>query len=82
MQYKKDVYLSLILFDIPSSLLLYDQRLNHDRLLLLIMLFEYRNTGTRVVLVHNNSILQGPTIHEFNNMHDSHIIPFKHAYFT
>ena len=31
-----------------------DDRLNHDRLLTLIRLFEYRNTGTRVLLVHDD----------------------------
>ena len=30
-----------------------DDRLKHDRLLTLIRLFEYRNTGTRVLLVHD-----------------------------
>ena len=30
-----------------------DDRLKHDRLLNLIRLFEYRNTGTRVLLVHD-----------------------------
>ena len=33
-----------------------DDRLKHDRLLTLIRLFEYRNTGTRVVLVHDKHI--------------------------
>ena len=31
-----------------------DDRLKHDRLLTLIWLFEYRNTRTRVLLVHDD----------------------------
>ena len=31
-----------------------NDRLKHDRLLTLIRLFEYRNTGTRVLLVHDD----------------------------
>ena len=34
-----------------------DDRLKHDRLLTLIKLFEYRNTGTKVLLVHDNILL-------------------------
>ena len=63
-----------------------DDRLKHDRLLTLIRLFGYRNTGTRVVLVHDNKhiiyYIQGATPHSCNvsnNLHDSHIIQFKHA---
>ena len=58
--------------------------LKHDRLLVLFRSFEYRNTGTRVVLVHDIWRIQGPSIHGCNNIHDHdspHIIHFKHAYF-
>ena len=34
-----------------------DDRLKHDRLLTLIRLFQYRNTGTRVMLVLDNNIV-------------------------
>ena len=60
-------------------------RLKHDRMLTLIRLFEYRNTGTRVLLVHDKhttTYIQGRTIHVSNSLHGSHIIQFKHAYFT
>ena len=60
-------------------------RLKHDRMLTLIRLFEYRNTGTRVLLVHNKhttTYIPAPTIHVSNSLHGSHIIQFKHAYFT
>ena len=62
-----------------------DDRLKHDRLLTLIRLFEYRNTGTRVLLVHDDkhtTTYMGPTIHVSNSLHGSHIIQFKHACFT
>ena len=58
-------------------------RLKHDRMLTLIRLFEYRNTGTRVLLVHDkHTYILGPTNHVSNSLHGSHIIQFKHAYFT
>ena len=62
-----------------------DDCLKHDRLLTLIRLFEYRNAGTRVLLVHDKhttTYIQGQTIHVSNSLHGSHIIQFKHAYFT
>ena len=59
-----------------------DDHLKHDRLLTCSRLFEYKNTGTRVVVVHDNNNMQDPTIHVSNNLHDSHIIQFKHASFT
>ena len=51
-----------------------DDHSKHDGLITLIRLFEYRNTGTRVVVVHDNNNMKGPTICVFNNLHDSHII--------
>ena len=62
-----------------------DDRLKHDRLLTLIRLSEYKNTGIRFLLVHDKhttTYIQGPTIHVSNTLHGSHIIQFKHAYFT
>ena len=62
-----------------------DDCLKHDRLLTLIRLFEYRNAGTRVLLVHDKhttTYIQGQTILVSNSLHGSHIIQFKHAYFT
>ena len=57
-------------------MVLCDDRLKHGRLLTLIRLSEYRNAGTRVVLVHDKHIttytIQGPTIHVSNNLHGSH----------
>ena len=41
-----------------------DDLLKHDRLLTLIRLFEYRNTGTRVLLVHDD---KHTTIHTGSN---------------
>ena len=46
-------------------------RLDHDRLLTLIWLFEYRNTGTRVLIVHHKHTIHGPTIHVSNSLHGS-----------
>ena len=42
-----------------------DDHLKYDRLLTLIWLLEYSNTGTRVLLVYDKHITtyQGPTIH-------------------
>ena len=51
-----------------------DDHSKHDRLITLSRLFEYRNTGTRVVVVHDNNNIKGPTICVSNNLHDSHII--------
>ena len=48
-----------------------DDRLKHDRLLTLIWLFEYRTTGTRVLMVHDKRTIQGPTIHVSNSLHSS-----------
>ena len=78
----------LSVMKVDSSLLMVhcDDRLKHDKLLTLIRLFGYRNTGTRVVLVHDNEhiiyCIQGATTHSYNvsnNLHDSHIIQFKHS---
>ena len=38
-----------------------DDRLKHHGLLTLTRLFEYRNTGTRVLLVHDDILLQHTT---------------------
>ena len=54
-----------------------DGHLKHDGLLTLIRLFEYRNTGTRVLLVHDKHT-RGLTIHVSQCLHGSHIIQFKH----
>ena len=61
-----------------------DDRLKHDGLLTLIRLFEYRNTGTRVLLAHDKhtTTYRGLTIHVSQCLHGSHIIQFKHAYLT
>ena len=48
-----------------------DDRLKHDRLLTLIWLFEYRTTGTRVLIVHDKHTIQGVTIHVSNGLHGS-----------
>ena len=48
-----------------------DVRLKHDRLLTLIWLFEYRNTGTRVLIVHDKHTIQGPAIHVSSGLHGS-----------
>ena len=48
-----------------------DDHLKHDRLLTLIWLFEYRNTGTRVLIVHDKDTIQGLTIHVSNGLHGS-----------
>ena len=61
-----------------------DGSLNYDRLLTLIWLL-CRNTGTRILLVHDKCTIyyiQVATIHVRNSLHHSHIIQFKHAYFT
>ena len=55
-----------------------DDHLKHDGLLTLIRLFEYRNTGTRVLLVHDKYTSRDLTIHVSQCLHDSHIIQFKH----
>ena len=52
-----------------------DDRLIHDRLLTLIWLFEYSNTGTRVFIVHDKHTIQSPTIHVFNVLHGSQFSP-------
>ena len=61
-----------------------DDRLKHDGLLTLIRLFEYKNTGIRVLLVHDKhtTTYRSLTIHVSQCLHDSHIIQVKHAYFT
>ena len=48
-----------------------DDYSKHDRLLTFIWLFEYRNTGTRVLIVHDEHTIQGPTIHISNDLHGS-----------
>ena len=48
-----------------------DDNLKHDRLLTLVWLFQYRNTGTRVLIVHGKHTIQVPTIHVSNGLHGS-----------
>ena len=52
-----------------------DDHLKPDRPLTLIWLFEYRNKGTRVFIVHDKHTIQCPTIHVFNALHGSQFNP-------
>ena len=48
-----------------------DDRSKHDRLLTLILLFEYRNTGAKVLIDHDKHTVHGRTIHVSNSLHGS-----------